>query len=239
MKKILLLLCVIGLLGQFGFAYTVILKNGKTFDGTLVTDDAEKITIKDKDGVVLNFKKPSIDLEKTATANKPVEKPAQEPPKEKPVAEEKKDSAPKAEKPKKPARVYTTTDLNRLRGEFPMDNSGADIQSPSPDVPESKGMSGEEWLQRTQNLLSQIKQAEQNYQQASATCKQLQGATVQTHVVVNEQGQPVNMVEATKNACQAAEQAKADVDSARQAYQSAVEQARQQGVLPGYIAQEQ
>jgi hypothetical protein len=237
MKKICVMIVVIALLSSFAFAYSVILKNGKTFEGTLVTDDAEKITIKDKDGVVLNFKKPSIDLEKTAEANKPAEKPAAEPPKETP-ATEKKDAAPKVNQPKKAGRVYTADDLYRLRGQYPLDNSGADIQSPSPDVPEAKGMSGDEWLQLTQNLVSQIKQAEQNYQKASAQCKQLQGATIQTHMVLNGQGQPVDMVQATKDACQAADQAKSDLDSAHQAYDSAVEQAKQQGVLPGYIAEQ-
>ena len=238
MKKIFALMFALALFSNVTFAYHVILKNGKTFDGTLMSDDADKITIKDKDGLVLNFKKLSIDMEKTAEANKPVEKPAVEAPAEKPVAAEPKDAVAKIDKPKKPARVYTANDLYRLRGEYPMDNTGADIQSPSPDVPANKGMSGEEWQQLTQGLLTQIKQAEQNYQEASAKCKELQGATVQTHVVVNERGEAVDMVEATKSACQAAEQAKADIESARQAYQQAVEQAKQQNVLPGYIAQD-
>jgi hypothetical protein len=246
MKKNFAFLFVIGMLANFAFAYTVILKNGKTFEGTLVSDDADKITIKDKDGVVLNFKKPSVDLEKTTGANKTVPEPPKETAteqKEKPAKVESldtiaKSNAQNAEKSKKPARVYTTNDLYRLRGQYPLDNSGADIQSPSPDVPSGKGMSGDEWLELTQGLLAQRKQAEQNYQQASAKCKELQGATIQTHMVINGQGQPVDMVEATKSACAAADQAKADSDTAKQDYQSAIEQARQQGVLPGYIAQE-
>lgn len=238
MKKLFALLFALALFANVTFAYHVILKNGKTFEGTLISDDAEKITIKDKDGLVLNFKKPSIDLEKTVEANKPVEKPPAETPVEKPAAAEQKKDSTRVEKPKKSGRVYTANDLYRLRGEYPMDNTGADIQSPSPDVPANKGMSGEEWQQLTQGLLNQIKQAEQNYQQASAKCKELQGATVQTHVVVNERGEAVDMVEATKSACQESEQAKADIESARQAYQQAVEQAKQQNVLPGYIAQE-
>jgi len=237
MKKTYALLFSLLLMTNLTFAYHLILKNGKTFDGTLVSEDAEKVIIKDKDGVVLNFKKAVVDLDQTANANKPEEKAPEPATNEK--ASEQKTSEAKTEKPKKPARVYTADDLMRLRGEYPMDNTGADIQSPAPDVAPAKGMSGEEWETLTQNLLNQIKQAEQNYQQASAKCKELQGATIQTHMVVNGQNQPVDMVEATKNACAAAEQAKADIDSARKAYDSAVEQARQQNVPPGYIAEDQ
>jgi hypothetical protein len=221
-------------LANFTFAFQVILKNGKTVEGTFVTEDSEKISIKDKDGVPLNFKKSLIDLEKTAEANKPVA----ETPKAEKVEPQKDSTAAPPAKPKKPARVYTANDLYRLRGSIPLDNSGADIQQPSPDAGPSKGMTGEQWQQLTQSLLDQVHAAEQYSQEASAKCKELQGATIQTHIVVNDQNQTVNMADATKQACQAAEDAKGQIDSAKQAYQDAVEQAKQQNVLPGYITQE-
>ena len=220
-------------LANLTFAYQVILKNGKTVEGTFVTEDSEKISIKDKDGVLLNFKKSLIDSEKTAEANKPVE---QAPKVEKIEPPNSTQTAPA--KPKRPARVYTANDLYRLRNSLPLDNSGADIQQPSPDAGPSKGMTGEQWQQLTQSLLDQVHAAEQYSQEASAKCKELQGATIQTHIVVNEQNQTVNMAEATQQACQAAEDAKGQIESAKQAYQDAVEQAKQQNVLPGYISQE-
>jgi hypothetical protein len=232
MKMTLRFAFVFLFIASLSFGYQVILKNGKTLDGTFVSEDSEKISIKDKDGVLLNFKKSLIDLEKTAEANKPVE----EPPK---TVEPKKEIAPEQPpKPKKKARVYTANDLYRLRNSLPLESSGADIQQPGPDVDSSQGMTGEQWQQLTQSLLDQIHSAEQYAQEAAAKCKELQGATVQTHIVVNEQNQTVNMQEATKQACDAAEEAKGQIESAKQAYQDAVEQAKQQNVLPGYISQE-
>jgi|GEM_PF-6791460 len=234
MKNTYQLVFLFLLLADLSFSYQLILKNGKSIQGTFVSEDTEKITVKDSDGTLLNFKKSSVDLDKTAEANKPAKEPAQ------PAVEEPKNVTPEptVEKPKKPARKYTDNDLYRLRGEYPMDNTGAEIQAPGPDAEQGKSMSGEEWQQLTQTLLNQAKQAEQYSQAASAKCKELQGATIQTHVVVNAQNQPVDMVEATKQACQGAEDAKAQMEAARQNYQAAVEQARQQNVPPGYIVQE-
>src|SRR5258705_3303000 len=87
-------------LANLAFAYQVILKNGKTVEGTFVTEDSEKISVKDKDGVLLNFKKNLTDLEKTAEANKPVE----EPPKQEKVEPQKESTPTPPAKPKKPAR---------------------------------------------------------------------------------------------------------------------------------------
>jgi hypothetical protein len=217
------------------FGYELILKSGKTVQGTLVTEDDEKITIKDEDGITLNFKKNLIDLQKTADANQP--KPAEsvvavkEP--EKPATKTEEPS-----KPKKPARVYEQSDVYRLRSEYPMESgAGVQFEEGKPDSA-PKGRSGEEWQQITQSLLAQIKSAEQAYQQASAKCKEFQGATIQTHRAVTEEGATTDLVAAKEGICQAAEEAKSAVDNARAEYAAAVEQARQENVLPGYIATE-
>ena len=234
MKQTLRFVFVFLLLTNLAFAYQLVLKNGKVIQGTLIIEDDEKITLQDKDGVSLTFKKNSVDLEKTTIANKPPEEPAIAPveePKKAPPVESK-------PKPKTPAKVYTANDLYRLRGEYPMDNTGADIQG---SIPEGDGqkMTGEQWQQLTQNLLNQMKQAEQIAQEASAKCKEFQGATIQTHIAIDQQNQQVDMVEATKQACQAATDAKAQAGAAQQEYENAVEQARQESVLPGYITKEE
>ncbi len=177
MKKIACIAVLLLWIAPFAFSYSLILKNGKAVEGTLIREDDETFSIKDKDGVTLNFKKNIVDLEKTAVANRPSE---ERPPivkeADKPV------EAKSPAKPKKPARVYSSTDLYRLRNEYPME-SGAGVQYEE-GKPETapKGRSGEEWQEITQSLLAQIKSAEQAYQLLSAKCKEFQGAAIQTHM---------------------------------------------------------
>ena len=223
------------LIATFGFAYDLILKSGKVIQGTIVSENEETIFIKDKDGIALNFKKTMVDLEKTAEANKPVQqKPAVEEQK-KPTAAEK-----GTEKSKKPARVYNASDLNRLREEYPLEpGAGVQFEEGKPVGKDKKGLSGEEWQELTQSLLAQVKAAEEDYQRLSAKCSQFQGAAIQTHIAVSPEGKEVNLVEAKERTCQAAEDAKAALESARQEYANAVERAKQENVLPGYIATEE
>jgi hypothetical protein len=217
---------------SFTFSYEIILKNGKEFEGTLISEDTEKITIKDKDGLILNFKKGIVDLEKTSEANKPVEEPPVETKQpDKPVEQT-------PAKPRKPARVYDQSDVYRLRSEYPMESgAGVQFEEGSPDHA-PKGKSGEEWQAITQSLLDEIKAAEQAYEQSAAKCKEFQGATIQTHIAVTSEGKQTDLAEASKRACQVAEEAKAAVEAARAQHAAAVEQARQENVLPGYIVTE-
>jgi hypothetical protein len=215
-----------------GFAHDLVLKSGKVIQGTVVSETEDSILIKDKDGVVLNFKKTLVDLEKTADANKAIH--------QKPVVEEKKTTAEKSgEKPKKPARVYNASDLERLRDKYPLEpGAGVQFEEGKPLPKDKKERSGEEWRQVTETLLAQIKAAEQDYERLSASCRRFEGATLQTHTARNSEGKEVDLVEAKERTCQAAEDAKNALESARQEYADAVEQARQENVLPGYIATE-
>ena len=215
------------------FSYELILKNGKTVQGTLVSEDAEKISIKGKDGVILNFKKSIVDVQKTADANRPVPEPVAAP-----VDPEKPAKAETASKPKKPARVYEQSDVYRLRSEIPLE-SGAGVQfEEGTPMERPKGRSGAEWQQITQELLAQIKNAQQAYQQASVKCREFQGATIQTHLAISPGGAATDLVQAKEQACQFAEDAKGALEKAREEYAEAVAQARQENVLPGYIATE-
>jgi superfamily II DNA helicase RecQ len=233
--KVFITITICLALAGVGTAYDVVLKNGKTVHGSLISEDNEKISIKDKDGLVLNFKKSLIDLEKTSAANKPaaVAEPAK--PAEQPQKESAEKSAPKT---KKPARVYTDSDLYRLRAEHPMESgAGVEFEEGQP-VSSGKGRSGEEWEQLTQQLFAEVKQAEQAYQQLSAKCKEFQGAAIQTHMAVTPEGKQVPLGEAKEQQCQAAEDAKGALEAAKQQYAAAVEQAKQDNVPPGYIATE-
>lgn len=216
-----------------GFAYDLVLKSGKVIQGTVVSETEDSILLKDKDGVVLNFKKAIVDLDKTADANKAVQ--------QKPSVEEKKTTTEKsAEKPKKPARVYNASDLERLRDKYPLEpGAGVQFEEGKPVNTDKKGRSGEEWQQLTESLLAQVKSAEQEYERLSAGCRRFEGATIQTHTARNSEGKEVDLVEAKERTCEAAEDAKTALESARQEYADAVERARQENVLPGYIATEE
>jgi len=62
------------LIPTLGFSYTVIRKDGKRFDGTLVQESENEVLIKDRDGVTLRFKKGQIDWEKTVAERTSEEK---------------------------------------------------------------------------------------------------------------------------------------------------------------------
>jgi type II secretory pathway component HofQ len=53
------------LVPALAFSYTVVRKDGKTFQGKLVRESAGEIVLKDKDGVQIQFKKDQIDWDKT------------------------------------------------------------------------------------------------------------------------------------------------------------------------------
>lgn len=97
-------------------AYTVVTKNGKTLKGTLVSETTDAIIFKDEQGVQFSFKKSGLDLVKMADANKPpAPAPALAPPPKqapKPVVVQQ----PQTQVVKKTARVYTDSDVMRLKG---------------------------------------------------------------------------------------------------------------------------
>jgi hypothetical protein len=105
-KTILTLLVFISLLKlSFCFGYDLILKNGKIIKGTLISEDDSQIVLQDLTGVRMNFKKESVDLLKTAEANKPQVRTI-------PIDS----SAKPAEK--KPARKVTKEDLEKLKEKY-------------------------------------------------------------------------------------------------------------------------
>lgn len=54
------------LIPTLAFSYTVVRKDGKKFEGTLVQETSDQIMIKDRDGVTIRFKKDQLDLTKTS-----------------------------------------------------------------------------------------------------------------------------------------------------------------------------
>jgi len=242
-RKILLGVLVLFALSGITLSYDLILKNGKVIKGKLINEDQEKIVIEDESGTKMNFKKTSVDLEKTTAANQVIETPpapvAPEAPKEEVKASE-------PTKPKKPARKFTERDLYRLRSKYPMSSGSGGAQASEDGEGASVEETGdpnerteEEWKTISQNLLSRIKELEEIHKESVADCQTLQGATIQTHVVVNDKGETQNMQETTKEMCQQADDTKAMLEQARQDYDSFLEEAKHEAVPPGWIARDE
>jgi hypothetical protein len=58
-------LCLI----QTAFCYTVVLKNGKTKEGTLLSENDEAYVLQDSEGIRMTFKKATVDVAKTIQQN--------------------------------------------------------------------------------------------------------------------------------------------------------------------------
>jgi hypothetical protein len=57
-----ILLIFVFCIAQSAISYTVVLKNGKVKEGTLVIETNDSITLKDSSGIPITFKKITIDL---------------------------------------------------------------------------------------------------------------------------------------------------------------------------------
>src|SRR5262245_50346391 len=99
------LLINIGILLAFvstTYAYDVVLKNGKSFHGTKVSEDENQIVVQDASGVRINIKKSNVDTAKTEAANQHATVAQTPPPAPKNAPEKEKPAQTAA--PKKPAR---------------------------------------------------------------------------------------------------------------------------------------
>ncbi len=238
--KILLGVLVLFALTSIAVSYDLVLKNGKIVKGKLISEDQDKFVVEDESGTKMNFKKASVDLEKTAAANTVVETPPAPVAAAKPAEEEKPAAL---QKPKKPARKFTENDLYRLRSKYPMSGgsttAGSEEDAGTEQTGEPEERTEEQWKADSQNLLNRVKELEAVYQESVGDCQMMQGASIQTHRVVNEKGEVQNMQETTKEMCQQAEDAKAMLEQAREDYENFLEEAKMQVVPPGWIAQDE
>jgi type II secretory pathway component HofQ len=62
------------LVPALAFSYTLVRKDGKTFQGKLIRESADEIVLKDKEGVTIKFKKDQIDWDKTTVERRKEEK---------------------------------------------------------------------------------------------------------------------------------------------------------------------
>lgn len=108
--KVVRILIFVLLVPTLAFAqYKVVLKNGKVIEGKYIHEDAANIFI-ESNGIQMNFKKETLDLDKMKELNPQVSAPAKSP-------APKTASQPSTPKTpvKKPARVYTTEDLKQMK----------------------------------------------------------------------------------------------------------------------------
>jgi hypothetical protein len=108
--KVVRILIFVLLVPALAFAeYKIVLKNGKVIEGKYLHEDASNIFI-ESNGVQMNFKKETLDLDKMKELNPQVSSPAK-PPAPRAASQP---SAPK-NAVKKPARVYTAEDLKQMK----------------------------------------------------------------------------------------------------------------------------
>lgn len=146
-------------------AYTVVMKNGKTIKGTVISETADGLVFKDESGLQYSLKKSNLDLEKMEEANKPQAAPAPPPPADSsatPSSPTEPAQPPAPPQTPKPARVYTQEDINRLRGASDVaDDTDADVDvedtgDPYVDTMHAAGAVLGDLIGKYQSLASQL-----------------------------------------------------------------------------------
>ena len=233
-------LCVLLLAPGFLLSYDLVLKNGKVIKGTLVSETADIIILKDSSGTQINFKTSALDLDKTKIANtsappaeavKTIETPT--------TTQSQTESRTAAPQKKKPARVMTEKDIQRLRDKYDLGEglyNGRPKES-SATASDKEEKSGEDWKAEAQDVTTRVQQAEQFYNQLKQQCERLKGITVQTHILHDAQtGQQLPITETREEMCNRADDARSRFEDARADYREFMQSARQENVPPGYLA---
>lgn len=151
LKRLSFLFFVLGFTAWlFGGDYTVVLKNGKTMKGSLVSETADTVIFKDSSGVQYSLKKANLDLAKMTELNQP--------PKQETVPQAQTNQT---ETPKKPAKTYTAEDIEKLREKY-----GESAISGSGGGAEAVEMTPAEYLKELQgaaSMLSDVTQTVGNF----------------------------------------------------------------------------
>jgi hypothetical protein len=140
--KVVRILILVLFVPTLAFAqYKIVLKNGKVIEGKYLHDDQANVYI-ESNGIQMNFKKETLDLDKMKELNAKVPAPVEVP------SQRSSPATPKTA-PKKAARVYTTEDLKQMKeiwdeGKEPTDETAATAQgavapevTQPPDVPQT------------------------------------------------------------------------------------------------------
>jgi hypothetical protein len=217
------------------------------------------IVIRDADGVRLNIKKANVDNEKTKTANPPSAEAApieQSKPAESAASVKKNETK---QPSKRPAKKLTKEDLEKLRdkydlGEGTFSEEALAYTEPSEDksadpTRETNNAEGEtdnlsveseaEWRSQAQQHREALKAAEQRSQQLDQQCETLKQISVQTHDLVDEQGNQLPINETVQQMCEMADSAKAQLEQEQTDLDEFMNEAKEKGVPPGWLRDEQ
>ena len=80
-----------------------------------------------------------------------------------------------------------------------------------------------------------LEQAQEHYNRLNEECSKLKQISVQTHVLVDEQGNELPMQDTTKEVCDLAESAQEKLNEERSSYSEFTTEAKQQAVPPGWL----
>jgi hypothetical protein len=221
------------------YAYDVVLKNGKSIHGTKLSEDENQIVVQDASGVRINIKKSHVDTGKTEAANQqstPAATPAS-------TSTPAKETTTKKTEPKKPARKITKEDLEKLREKYDLgegtfgENSKEDSEETDESAVDNSSTekTEAEWRHEAEMHRQKVEQAEEQYTRLNEECGKLKQISVQTHVLVDEQGNELPMQETTKEVCDLAESAREKLNEERSSYSEFTTEAKQQAVPPGWL----
>jgi hypothetical protein len=236
------LLINIGILLAFistSYAYDVVLKNGKSVHGTKVSEDENQIVVQDASGVRINIKKSNIDTAKTEAVNQQTTAP--QTPKPAAPTTTPKTATPEKATPKKPARKITKEDLDKLRDKYDLgegtfgEGSNEDSEKEDLEADTSVEKTEAEWRQEAEMHRQKLAQAQEQSNRLNEECEKLKQITVQTHVLVDEQGNELPMQDTVKQVCDLAGSARAKVDEEQASYSEFVSEAKQNGAPPGWL----
>jgi hypothetical protein len=221
------------------YAYDVVLKNGKSIHGTKVSEDQNQIVVQDASGVRINIKKSNVDTAKTEAANQQATAATTPTPTSTPS----KPAATEKAVVKKPARKITKEDLDKLKEKYDLGegtfNKDSKEESENTDESAEDNTSTEkteaEWRQEAEMHRQKLEQAQQQYNRLNEQCSKLKQIAVQTHVLVDEQGNEVPMQDTTKQVCDLADSAREKLDDVRSSYSDFTTEAKQQAVPPGWL----
>ena len=240
---ILILLCF----AAASQAYDVVLKNGKVVKGTLVSEDDSLVVLQDADGLRINIKQSNIDVEKTQATNPPAKTVISS------QTEKSEQAAPAKAKEKqvqrKPAKKLTEADLEKLRekydlGEGTFNEEGyeepTEQSETTPADPELVNddfslESEKEWQALSEKSRERVKTAEDRYYRLSKECEELKQITVQTHILVDQEGNELQMTETREKVCEMADSAQAQLEQERAKLDDLMNEAKEKAVPPGWL----
>jgi hypothetical protein len=215
---------------HFADAYTVILKNGRRCDGSLITDAGGTLQLRDfATGVILSFKKDQLDMAATtaANSNKPVALPDTTVPSD-PQAERRVSDVADELRARRTgqARVYTMADLDSAPQVSIAGNGETErVTSDSADPGDENG-----WRRQARVLRKELEAAEDRAATSAADCEKARGKSQSSIASPHEKPQDLRSLMREPSECVRAASSLARLEAARDRFAAFEERARRAGV---------